>query len=196
MTRWPWCPPSPMSAARCGRCTGCSVWRCSCLPCWPWSTPPSPLPGIRLSANRWRRGLRLLTPGIGIGLVLVFSASVARWWVPRTELMAAGRRHYRCGVLRARLLLPDPRARPRGRRHRARRGRRARRTRSMTTAPPRGASHLDADRPDQTPKSSKTADLRARSTTTSTTVAHRRHTGQPDLDDLQSRPGRRGGSLG
>jgi hypothetical protein len=38
------------------------------------------------SQNRWRRGLRMLTPGIGIGLVLAFSASVARWWVPTTQL--------------------------------------------------------------------------------------------------------------
>ncbi len=38
------------------------------------------------SQNRWRRGLRLLTPGIGIGLVLAFTASVARWWVPSTGL--------------------------------------------------------------------------------------------------------------
>ena len=46
----------------------------------------------RDSQNRWRRGLRLLTPGIGIGLVLAFTASVARWWVPSTEswLMASG----------------------------------------------------------------------------------------------------------
>jgi hypothetical protein len=36
----------------------------------------------RLSANRWRRGLRLLAPGIGVGMVLMFSASVARLWVP------------------------------------------------------------------------------------------------------------------
>jgi hypothetical protein len=44
------------------------------------------------SQNRWRRGLRLLTPGIGIGLVLAFTASVARWWVPSTEswLLASG----------------------------------------------------------------------------------------------------------
>jgi hypothetical protein len=44
------------------------------------------------STNRWWRGLRLLTPGIGIGLVLAFTASVARWWAPRTEwwLVAAG----------------------------------------------------------------------------------------------------------
>ena len=38
----------------------------------------------RLSANRWQRGLRLLAPGIGIALVLAFSASVARLWVPNT----------------------------------------------------------------------------------------------------------------
>jgi hypothetical protein len=38
------------------------------------------------SQNRWRRGLRLLTPGVGIGLVLAFTASVARWWVPSTRL--------------------------------------------------------------------------------------------------------------
>ncbi|HYZ68426.1 MAG TPA: hypothetical protein VE666_11605, partial [Mycobacterium sp.] len=38
----------------------------------------------RLSANRWRRGLRLLTPGIGIGLVLAFSTSIARVWLPDT----------------------------------------------------------------------------------------------------------------
>lgn len=44
------------------------------------------------SQNRWRRGLRLLTPGIGIGLVLAFTASVFRWWVPSTAqwLMVAG----------------------------------------------------------------------------------------------------------
>ena len=46
----------------------------------------------RLSSNRWKRGLRLLLPGIGIALVLAFTASVARWWVPDTGqwLMAAG----------------------------------------------------------------------------------------------------------
>ncbi|MFI9505018.1 hypothetical protein [Nocardia sp. NPDC052566] len=40
----------------------------------------------RLSANRWARGVRLLAPGIGIGLVFAFTASVARWWVPETGL--------------------------------------------------------------------------------------------------------------
>ncbi|WP_378738573.1 hypothetical protein [Nocardia brasiliensis] len=43
----------------------------------------------RLSANRWQRGLRLLAPGIGIGLVFAFTASVARWWVPETSLWLA-----------------------------------------------------------------------------------------------------------
>jgi hypothetical protein len=46
----------------------------------------------KVSQNRWRRGLRLLTPGIGIGLVLAFTASVVRWWVPSTQswLLASG----------------------------------------------------------------------------------------------------------
>ena len=46
----------------------------------------------RLSANRWGRGLRLLAPGIGVGLVLMFSASVARLWVADTVqwLLLAG----------------------------------------------------------------------------------------------------------
>ncbi|MEV5834311.1 hypothetical protein [Nocardia sp. NPDC052112] len=43
----------------------------------------------RLSANRWQRGLRLLAPGIGIGLVFGFTASVLRWWVPDTGLWLA-----------------------------------------------------------------------------------------------------------
>jgi hypothetical protein len=38
----------------------------------------------RLSTNRWKRGLRLLAPGVGIGLILAFTASVARLWVPNT----------------------------------------------------------------------------------------------------------------
>jgi hypothetical protein len=38
----------------------------------------------RLSTNRWKRGLRLLAPGVGIGLILAFTASVARLWVPDT----------------------------------------------------------------------------------------------------------------
>lgn len=40
----------------------------------------------RLSENRWKRGLRLLAPGVGIGLVIAFTASVARLWVPDTGL--------------------------------------------------------------------------------------------------------------
>jgi hypothetical protein len=40
----------------------------------------------RLSPNRAKRGLRVLAPGIGIGLVIAFSASVARLWVPSTGL--------------------------------------------------------------------------------------------------------------
>ncbi|MFE4458265.1 hypothetical protein ACFROC_13015 [Nocardia tengchongensis] len=43
----------------------------------------------RLSANRWQRGLRLLAPGIGIGLMIGFTGSVARWWVPGTALWLA-----------------------------------------------------------------------------------------------------------
>ncbi|QIS02413.1 hypothetical protein F5X71_08825 [Nocardia brasiliensis] len=43
----------------------------------------------RLSVNRWQRGLRLLAPGLGIGLVFAFTASVARWWVPDTGLWLA-----------------------------------------------------------------------------------------------------------
>lgn len=43
----------------------------------------------RLSAKRWQRGVRLLAPGLGIGLVFAFTASVARWWVPDTGLWLA-----------------------------------------------------------------------------------------------------------
>ncbi|WP_067721586.1 hypothetical protein [Nocardia yamanashiensis] len=43
----------------------------------------------RLSANRWQRGVRLLAPGIGLGLMTGFTASVARWWVPGTGLWLA-----------------------------------------------------------------------------------------------------------
>ncbi|WP_433756616.1 hypothetical protein [Nocardia sp. CA-135398] len=43
----------------------------------------------RLSTNRWQRGLRLLAPGIGIGLMFGFTASVLRWWVPDTGLWLA-----------------------------------------------------------------------------------------------------------
>lgn len=43
----------------------------------------------RLSPNRWQRGVRVLAPGVGIGLVFGFTASVARWWVPDTGLWLA-----------------------------------------------------------------------------------------------------------
>ncbi len=36
----------------------------------------------RMHRNRWRRGLRLLFVGLGIGLVLVFTLSALRVWVP------------------------------------------------------------------------------------------------------------------
>jgi hypothetical protein len=46
----------------------------------------------RLEANRFQRGVRLMIPGIGIGLVIAFSASVARIWVPSVAVwpMVAG----------------------------------------------------------------------------------------------------------
>ncbi|HUO48973.1 MAG TPA: hypothetical protein VMU09_09080 [Acidimicrobiales bacterium] len=36
----------------------------------------------RMPQNRWRRALRFMTPGIGIGLVVVFTLSALRVWVP------------------------------------------------------------------------------------------------------------------
>jgi hypothetical protein len=36
----------------------------------------------RMPRNRWRRGLRLLTVGVGLGLVLVFTLSAFQVWVP------------------------------------------------------------------------------------------------------------------
>ncbi|MGW6421385.1 hypothetical protein ACWF82_01800 [Nocardia sp. NPDC055053] len=39
----------------------------------------------RMPPNRWQRGMRLLAPGLGIGLVLVFSLSALRVWVPSGE---------------------------------------------------------------------------------------------------------------
>jgi hypothetical protein len=46
----------------------------------------------RMPVNRWRRGLRTATPGIGIGLVLVFTLSALRVWVPNAgrSLLCAG----------------------------------------------------------------------------------------------------------
>jgi hypothetical protein len=45
-----------------------------------------------LPNNRWRRGLRLLAPGVGIGLIMAFAVSVLRIWLPSTEqwLLIAG----------------------------------------------------------------------------------------------------------
>jgi len=50
----------------------------------------------RLASNRWRRGLRFLTPGVGLGLTLVFSLSafrvlapLPRRWVPTMAISAA-----------------------------------------------------------------------------------------------------------
>jgi len=39
----------------------------------------------RLSQNRWLRAARFLTPGLGLGLVLVFTLSAFRVWVPSTS---------------------------------------------------------------------------------------------------------------
>jgi hypothetical protein len=36
----------------------------------------------RMPRNRWRRGVRLLTVGLGLGLVMVFTLSAVRVWVP------------------------------------------------------------------------------------------------------------------
>jgi hypothetical protein len=43
----------------------------------------------RLPENRWKRGLRFLLPGIGIGLVLGFTAAVFRLWAPTTSVWVA-----------------------------------------------------------------------------------------------------------
>lgn len=39
----------------------------------------------RLPQNRWLRAARFLTPGLGLGLVLVFTLSAFRIWVPTTS---------------------------------------------------------------------------------------------------------------
>ena len=39
----------------------------------------------RLHANRWRRGLRFLAPGVGVGLCIVFSLSAFRVLVPKAS---------------------------------------------------------------------------------------------------------------
>ena len=41
------------------------------------------LASSQLPDNRWRRGLRFLTPGLGLGLVVVFTLSAVRAFVPR-----------------------------------------------------------------------------------------------------------------
>lgn len=40
----------------------------------------------QLPANRWRRGVRFLTPGLGLGLLAVFTLSALRIFVPRPRL--------------------------------------------------------------------------------------------------------------
>lgn len=40
----------------------------------------------KLPANRFRRALRFLAPGIGIGLVIVFSLSAFRIWIPTNRV--------------------------------------------------------------------------------------------------------------
>jgi hypothetical protein len=39
----------------------------------------------RMPHNRWRRGVRLLTVGLGLGLVMVFTLSAFRIWVPTAD---------------------------------------------------------------------------------------------------------------
>ncbi|MUL76611.1 hypothetical protein [Mycolicibacterium sp. CBMA 226] len=43
----------------------------------------------KLSDNRFLRGVRLLMPGIGVGLLLLFTASACRIWVPETPIWLA-----------------------------------------------------------------------------------------------------------
>jgi hypothetical protein len=43
----------------------------------------------RLSGNRWSRGLRFLVPGVGVGLVMVFSLSVFRIYSPQAPRWVA-----------------------------------------------------------------------------------------------------------
>lgn len=40
----------------------------------------------QLPENRWRRGLRFLTPGLGVGLIVVFTLSALRFYLPRPGL--------------------------------------------------------------------------------------------------------------
>ncbi len=43
----------------------------------------------RLSPNRWRRGLALAAPGLGLGFLLTFTLSAFRWGTPDPELWGA-----------------------------------------------------------------------------------------------------------
>ncbi|WP_241031996.1 hypothetical protein [Rhodococcus pseudokoreensis] len=62
----------------------------------------------RLHENRWRRAMRMLTPGIGIGLVLAFTLSATRVWVPTLDrwlLLAGG---FAAGFFLLGYLTPTP----------------------------------------------------------------------------------------
>ncbi|MDV6247403.1 hypothetical protein [Rhodococcus opacus] len=62
----------------------------------------------RLHENRWRRATRMLTPGIGIGLVLAFTLSATRVWVPTLDrwlLLAGG---FAAGFFLLGYLTPTP----------------------------------------------------------------------------------------
>ena len=61
----------------------------------------------RLPQNRWRRALRFMTPGIGIGLVLVFTLSALRVWVPSPGTWLTMIVDLRRRLLRHRLLVSD-----------------------------------------------------------------------------------------
>lgn len=62
----------------------------------------------RMPQNRWRRGLRFLTPGIGIGLVLVFTLSALRVWVPTTERWLVVAAAFAAGFFFLGYLTPTP----------------------------------------------------------------------------------------
>ncbi|MFD9669893.1 hypothetical protein ACFWAY_51545 [Rhodococcus sp. NPDC059968] len=62
----------------------------------------------RLHENRWRRAMRMLTPGIGIGLVLAFTLSATRVWAPTLDrwlLLAGG---FAAGFFLLGYLTPTP----------------------------------------------------------------------------------------
>jgi hypothetical protein len=64
----------------------------------------------RMPANRWRRALRTVTPGIGIGLVLVFSLSALRVWVPAPSKWALLAGAFAAAFFIAGYLTPNPAA--------------------------------------------------------------------------------------